>query len=185
MVLQAGAAEAVLDADPERAREAARAVEALGRDALRELQALLGMLGGDREPHSRAPRPSLSRLGELIGRVADAGLPIELRMCGDPVALPAGVEMSAYRIIQEALTNTLKHAGAVPTVVTVHYGSDALEIEIADHGALVPTGGPARGHGLIGMRERVALHGGALIAGPAPGGGYLVRAELPTGPVSE
>ena len=180
MVLQAGAAEQVLASAPDKARAAARAVEAKGRDALGELRELLGVLHDDEEASPRAPQPSLTGLDTLIAEVARTGLPVELRVHGKPSTVPVGVDVSAYRIIQEALTNALKHAGPVPTTVTLDYMPDAVTVEILDHGNGTrprPTDSP--GHGLIGMRERVALYHGELQTGPRPDAGYMVRARLP------
>jgi signal transduction histidine kinase len=187
MVLQAGAAEQVLATAPDRAREAAKAIEELGRQALGELRRMLGVLGADEPVGVLAPPVGLGHLDSLIAHVRQAGLPVRLQVHGVPARLPGGVEISAYRIIQEGLTNTLKHAGKVPTTVTLDYGRDILEVEIVDSG-----GGPREasldgpGQGLIGMRERVALYGGTLDAGRGADGGYVVRARLnfeQTGPV--
>lgn len=180
MVLQAGAAEQVLASAPDKALAAARAVEAKGRDALGELRELLGVLHDDEEASPRAPQPSLTGLDTLIAEVARTGLPVELRVHGKPSTVPVGVDVSAYRIIQEALTNALKHAGPVPTTVTLDYMPDAVTVEILDHGngtRARPTDSP--GHGLIGMRERVALYDGELQTGARPDAGYMVRARLP------
>jgi signal transduction histidine kinase len=180
MVLQAGAAELVLASAPEKARTAARAVEAKGREALGELHEVLGVLHDDEDASPRAPQPSLTRLDTLIDQVGRTGLPVELRVHGEPAPLPVGVDVSAYRIIQEALTNTLKHAGPVPTTVTVDYTSDALTVEILDDGdGMRHWPAASTGHGLIGMRERVALYHGDLQTGPRPDAGYAVRARLP------
>jgi signal transduction histidine kinase len=174
MVLQAGAAEAVLATAPERARAAMRAVTVQGRRALEELRAVLGVL----DPGAVPPAPGLDRLDALINAVRRAGLPAEVCVRGQRVPLPPAVEASAYRIIQEALTNALKHAGSAPTTVTLAYAPAALAVEIRDAGASRParSGG---GHGLVGMRERAAAHGGALQAGGRESGGYSVRADLP------
>jgi signal transduction histidine kinase len=184
MVLQAGAAERVLDAAPERARAAARAIEDHGRQALGELHELLGVLGADEDAGPRAPQPSLTRLDALIDQVGRGGLPVELHVTGDPAPLPVGLDLSAYRIIQEALTNTLKHAAATHTTVTLDYTPEALTVEILDDGAGArDRPGETAGHGLIGMRERVALYRGELHAGPRPRAGYAVRAQLPLSPI--
>jgi signal transduction histidine kinase len=180
MVLQAGAAEQVLASAPDKARAAARTVEAKGREALGELRELLGVLHDDAQATPRAPQPSLSELDTLIAEVAHTGLPVELHVHGKPSALPVGVDVSAYRIIQEALTNALKHAGPVPTTVTLDYMPDSVTVEILDDGNGIrqrPADSP--GHGLIGMRERVALYHGELQTGPRPDAGYMVRARLP------
>jgi signal transduction histidine kinase len=180
IVLQAGAAEQVLASAPDKARAAARAVEAKGREALGELRELLCVLHDDEEATPRAPQPSLSGLDTLIAEVAHTGLPVELHVQGKPSTLPVGVDVSAYRIIQEALTNALRHAGPVPTTVTLDYMPDAVTVEILDHGNGIlqrPADNP--GHGLIGMRERVALYHGELQTGPRPDAGYMVRARLP------
>jgi signal transduction histidine kinase len=183
MVLQAGAAEQVLATAPGRARAAARTVEALGRQALGELRELLGVLRGDEEASPRAPQPGLAQLDGLIAQVAGTGLPVELHVAGERHPLPPGLEVSAYRIIQEALTNALKHAGPVPTHVTLAYGPEALTLEVRDHGSPARAGAaPGAGHGLVGMRERVALYRGDLETGPEAGGGYAVRARLPLEP---
>jgi signal transduction histidine kinase len=180
MVLQAGAAEQVLASAPDKARAAARTVEAKGREALGELRELLGVLHDDAQATPRSPQPSLSELDTLIAEVAHTGLPVELHVHGKPSALPVGVDVSAYRIIQEALTNALKHAGPVPTTVTLDYMPDSVTVEILDDGNAIrqrPADSP--GHGLIGMRERVALYHGELQTGPRPDAGYMVRARLP------
>jgi len=180
MVLQAGAAEQVLASTPERARAAARSVEAQGRRALGELQEVLGVLHGDGEPRPRAPQPNLTALDALIHQASKAGLRVELRIHGHPPTLPVGVELAAYRIIQEALTNTLKHAGPVRVTVTLDFTPHALVLAVVDDGgnrACRPVEGA--GHGMIGMRERVALYDGDLRAGPRPFSGYEVRARLP------
>jgi signal transduction histidine kinase len=176
MVLQAGAAEAVLDDDRERALEATRAIERHGRAALEELRALLGVLGDAASPGPRAPQPSLRELDDLI---TDAGLPVRLTVTGDPVPLPAGIDVTAYRVIQEALTNALKHAGRVPTTVALDYAPRRLTLDVSDAGGRAAAPAAGAGHGLIGMRERVALYGGDLTAGPLAGAGYAIHAELP------
>jgi signal transduction histidine kinase len=180
MVLQAGAAEQVLASAPDRAADAISAIQDQGRTALSELHQLLGMLDDDEQPSPRSPQPGLGQLETLLAHAAGTGLPVRLDVHGEPTPLPAGLDLSAYRIIQEALTNALKHAGPVPTTVTLDYTPDALTIEIHDHG----NGAPARaadgaGHGLIGMRERVSLYHGDLEAGRSPHAGYCVRARIP------
>jgi signal transduction histidine kinase len=179
-VVQAGAARQVLDSDAERARSALVAIEEAGRRALTAMPSLLRALRADEADETRAPQPTLTDLDDLVGGVTAAGLPVRLRVEGPRRQLPAGVDLSAYRIVQEALTNTLKHAGPAHAEVAVCYGPDALELSVVDDGdgALRP---PAAGggHGLVGMRERVALFGGQLHAGPRPGGGFQVVARLP------
>jgi len=123
------------------------------------------------------PHPGLADLDELAAQARRAGLPVELVIEGPPVPLPAGVDLAAYRIVQEGLTNTRKHAGPARAGVAVRYGHEGLELEISDDGHARPNGGG--GHGLLGMRERVALYGGRLEAGPRPDGGFTVRAHLP------
>jgi signal transduction histidine kinase len=180
MVLQAGAAEQVLASSPAKALAAARAVEAKGRDALHELHELLGVLRDDEDTSPRAPQPGLTDLDTLIAHVARTGLPVELHVRGEAASLPAGVGVSVYRIIQEALTNTLKHAGPVQTTVTLDYTPDALIVEILDDGDRIrQRPAESTGHGLIGMRERVALYHGDLQTGPRAQSGYQVRARLP------
>ena len=184
MVVQAGGARRILDRDPERAIEAAVRIEQSGRSALAEMRRLLGLLGSG-EADAMAPQPTLDGVPGLVDRAADAGLPVRLTLDGERSPLPAGAEVAAYRIVQEALTNVLKHAGAAPTEVVVRWGPDALELEIADRGGGPPApqeGGPglaSGGHGLMGMRERVRVYGGELSAEPRPGGGFRVRAQIP------
>ena len=178
MVLQAGAAEQVMTSAPEQARQAAHAVQDVGRSVLEELGQLLGVLHTDEDDSPRAPQPSLSELDALVERVRQAGLPVELRVDGEPGGLSPGVDASAYRVIQEALTNVLKHAGHVPTAVTVSWAPTSLALEILSEGAV---GSPGEdGHGLVGMRERVELYGGRLDVGPESGG-FAVRARIPLG----
>jgi signal transduction histidine kinase len=182
MVLQAGAAEAVLNRSPERARDAIRAVESQGRQACNDLRHLLGILDCD-GCSPRTPQPSLHRLETLLDQAREAGLAVTLQVSGHPARLPAGLDISAYRIVQEGLTNTLKHAGPVPATVTLDYRPDALGIEIRNPGTSQPPRPDDHGgHGLLGMRERTTLYGGTLEAGPCPDGGFVVRAHLPLHP---
>jgi signal transduction histidine kinase len=173
MVIQAGAAEQVLGSSPEQAHEAVQAVQETGRTVVAELAALLALLHTDEEDSPRTPQPSLEQLDALVQRVRHAGLPVELRVDGEPARLAPGVDASAYRVIQEALTNALKHGG--DAAVTVSYAPTAIALEVRSEGE--PSGNAA-GHGLIGMRERVELYGGELYAGPEAGG-FAVRASLP------
>jgi signal transduction histidine kinase len=176
MVLQAGAAEQVLVSAPIRAQEAICAIEAHGRQAHVDLCSLLGLCDHDASC-PRVTQPGLTHLDRLF---AEAGLPVTLQVSGCPARLPAGLDISAYRIVQEGLTNTLKHAGPVPTTVTLDYGPEALSIEIRDPGIGRPPQPAGRGgHGLLGMRERTRLYGGALETGPSSDGGFVVRALLP------
>jgi signal transduction histidine kinase len=178
MVVQAQAGTRLL-ADPELAAGAFRSIEASGREALVELRRLLGILrSGDEQP-TTGPQPGLASLDALLEQVRDAGLPVELTVEGEQVALPPGVDLSAYRIVQEALTNTLKHAGPAEAEIVVRYGASALELEVADNGRARANGGASAGHGLVGMQERVALYGGRLEAAARREGGFVVRAQLP------
>ncbi|MER7770820.1 histidine kinase [Kitasatospora sp. NPDC096140] len=193
MVVQAGAAREVLATMPEEAAAAMGAVEAAGRDAMTELRHLLGLLApaadGSEEPDGGgfAPQPSLSRLSPLIDRFAFAGLPVEVRISGEPRPLPAGIDVTAYRIVQEALTNALKHGDGVTAEVTVRYADHYLRVEVLNSGPSVLADGPApaprpadgTGRGLLGLRERVAVYGGDLDARRRLGGGYRVRARIP------
>jgi signal transduction histidine kinase len=183
MVAQAQGAGRVLDRDPERAREALAAIERTGRTALDEMRRSLGVLRRTDADAPLAPQPGMDGLAALVAQARDSGLRVELVTEGEPAPLPAGVDLSAYRIVQEALTNTLKHAGPVHARVAVRYGGEQLELEIADDGApgprpsSPPTAGG--GQGIVGMRERVALYGGDLQAARRPEGGFVVRASLP------
>jgi signal transduction histidine kinase len=178
MVVQAQAGPRLLD-QPEQARGVFRSIETSGREALVELRRLLGVLRTSDEQLAVGPQPGLGSLESLLEQVRTAGLPVELRVDGDPVQLAPGIDLCAYRIVQEALTNTLKHAGQASAEVTIHYSSSQLEIEVSDSGAGAPTSMNGSGHGLIGMRERVNLYGGALETGPRSKGGYTVSARLP------
>ena len=175
IVLQARGAR---HAEGEERDEALAAIESTGADALTEMRRLLHMLREDDEAVAMAPQPSLGQLEHFVAQVRDAGLPVELRIDGEPRELPPGVDVSAYRIVQEALTNALKHAGPARARVAVRYGDEALELEIEDTGAGAKNG-TGGGHGLLGMRERVAVFGGRLDTGPKSGGGYAVKARLP------
>jgi signal transduction histidine kinase len=176
MTVQAGAVRRLLTPEQEREREALLTVEQTGRQALAEMRRLLGVLREEGEIAALAPQPGLATLSTLVAQVRDAGLPVELTYEGDRISLPAGVDLSAYRIVQEALTNTLKHAGPARAWVRVRYGQDEVEVEVANDGR---SENGSDGHGLVGMRERVALCGGHLTAGPRPGGGYTISARLP------
>ncbi|MFB7108468.1 sensor histidine kinase [Streptomyces sp. NPDC056291] len=212
MVVQAGAAREVLDTMPDEAAAALRAVEDAGRGAMTDLRHLLGLLApsqsgedtgyedlvegaeGDRGAAGPAPQPGLDRLGPLVDRISFAGLPVEVRISGEPRPLPEGVDVTAYRIIQEALTNALKHGDGGKAEVTVRYADHALRVEVLNTGPSVLTGtapappastpaaprhGDGTGRGLLGLRERVAVYGGDLDARRRLGGGYRVRARIP------
>jgi signal transduction histidine kinase len=178
MGVQAGAARRVMRQQPDKAEEALASIESSSRQAVLELQRLLGILRRDGQDDALDPQPDLGRLPELVARAGGDDLAVELRVDGEPRPLPGTVELSAYRVIQEALTNTRKHARATRSTVRVAYGTSALEVEVVDdgRGGAAPAAG---GHGLIGMRERVRLHGGHLRAGPRPGGGFAVQATFP------
>jgi signal transduction histidine kinase len=180
MVVQAGAAEEVLKRDPARAFEPIRSVQETGRQALVEMSRLVGLLRDESHELGLTPQPRLHELPALVDQVREAGLPVELQVEGAGRELPLGIELTAYRVVQEALTNALKHAGGARASVRVCYEPAAIELEVLDDG---PGGqnGHVGGHGLAGMRERVSVFGGEMTAGPRPGGGFGVHVRLPLG----
>jgi signal transduction histidine kinase len=186
IVIQAGAARRALGRRPADVRAAIDAIDSTGRQALTDMRRMLGILGRSDAAgesgtsDSLEPMPGLDRLGSLVDAVRAAGLPVELSVEGERRSLDPGVELSAYRIVQEALTNTLKHARGARARVWVRYEPTALEVRVVDEGGTEPAAPAADsgGHGLVGMRERVAMFGGSLEAGPAEGG-YRVAARLP------
>ena len=180
MVVQAAAARDVFDSQPSRVRESLRSIEQTGRSALQELRRLLSAVRT--EEAELAPQPGLARLPDLVDQVRRAGLVVDLRVEGPPRPLATGVDLAAYRVVQEALTNTIKHAGASSAGVRVLYDGARVELEVADDGVGPGTNGSNGGQGLIGMRERVAHYGGELETSSGPGGGFLVRASLPAEP---
>ena len=184
IAVQSGVGAHVASTQPEEAAKALSAIEVTSRAALEELRRLLGVLRQDSEPQGDlTPVPGLADLDSLLAEVAKAGLGVRLRVEGTPSQLPAGVDLSAYRIVQEALTNVVKHAGEARAQVTVGYRDQEVTVEVTDDGrgvgALAGDGRAGVGHGLIGMRERVAAFGGDLEVGPRPGGGFRVAARLP------
>jgi signal transduction histidine kinase len=197
MVVQAGAARRVLDSSPGEAREALVAIEASGRSAMTELRHLLGLLaptepsgepGTAGEPGvdgaddgALRPQPGLAEVPALLARVRAAGLEAELSVTGTRRDLPQGLDLAGYRVVQEALTNVIKHAGQAPTAVRIEYRAHDLLIDVANEAPAGPgTGlGGGNGRGLIGLRERIAIYGGALDVSPRPGGGWRVRATIP------
>lgn len=183
VAVHAGSGRMVALDDPPAAQRALATIETTTRSALREMRRLLGVLRSDdgEEPAALEPAPGLSDLDALVADVARSGVDVELRVHGERPPVPAGVDLSAYRVVQEALTNVLKHAGPAHAVVDVRYTDTWVTVEVADDGP-----GPAApttpgGHGLAGMRERVAVHGGQLDAGPGPVAGYRVEARFPVG----
>ncbi len=178
MTVQASGVRRLLRDDQEREREALLIVERTGREALAEMRRMVGVLRRPEEAPALAPQPSLEHLERLVEQARDAGLPVDLRVEGEAVELPAGVDLTAYRLVQEGLTNALKHAHATRAEVLVNYGDDQIEVMVSDDGRGVGNG-DGGGHGLVGMRERVSVYGGELDAGPQPGGGYRLRAKLP------
>ncbi len=179
MVVQAGAAEALLQRAPERAGEPLRSIQDTGRQAIGDLRRMLGLLRGVDSAATLTPQPSMGDLRGLVNQLGEAGLDVDLRVEGRARPLPIGLDVTAYRIVQEALTNTLKHAGISKVRVVLRYADDALELDVEDDGAGAV--GIGTGHGLIGMRERVAVYGGTLRAGTRNGRGFAVRARLPLG----
>jgi signal transduction histidine kinase len=177
MVVQAGAAARVLEGEQPHVRIALTAIEQTGRQTVDEMRRLIGVVRSD-DGLALAPQPALRDLEQLVANVREAGLPVDLRIEGEPVEVPPGLDLSAYRIVQEALTNTLKHAGPASATVTVRYASGAVEVEVYDDGSSAEDG---VGNGLIGMRERVALWSGELEVGRRQDGGFAVRARLPHG----
>ena len=183
MVIQAGAAEDLLDRDPQAARPPLRAVQDTGQEAVAELGRMLGLLRGEAAPESLAPQPGVAQLPDLVAQVRTTGLRVDHDVVGTPYDLPPGVEVALYRLAQEALTNVLKHARARTASVTLRYGEAEVGLTVQDDGRGGGQGhghGHGHGHGLIGMRERVALYGGTLAAGPRAGGGFVVAAVIPT-----
>ena len=185
IVIQAQGAQRALDETPERTRAALEAIESAGRAGLSEMRRLLGLLHESGTDSDTAPQPTLGQLSELVDAVRGAGLHVDLQVVGEARPLAAGVELTGYRVVQEALTNALKHAPGADVRVAVRYGSDDLEIEVGDDGSSAAAAFTNGGHGLVGMRERVGLYGGTLRAGPRPGGGFDVCARLPIGPPAE
>ncbi|MGH3460751.1 MAG: sensor histidine kinase [Kribbellaceae bacterium] len=179
MVVQAEAGAVTATKDPARAVQVFDAIGAAGKHALREMRRLLGVLKESDVPAELAPQPGAADIAELVDGVRAAGLDVRLRTEGEQRALPSAADLSAYRIVQEALTNCVRHAGASHADVEVRYDADAVRIEIVDDGGGGSSEPQPGGHGLVAMRERVALVGGTLDAGPAPGGGWRVRATLP------
>ena len=182
MGVQAGAARRVLASRPEQVEPALLSIEAASREAVVELHRLLGFLRRDADERSLAPQPSLGQIETLLDHTREAGLTVTLLVEGTERPLPAAVDLSAYRIVQEALTNTLRHAGATSADVRLLYGERSLRLMVSDdgHGGMSAKNGPESGHnGLLGMRERTALLGGRLLAGPGGDGGFVVDATLP------
>lgn len=181
LVLQAGAAEQVLERDPERAREVLRSIRATGQEAIGEMGMLLGLIRGEAIA-SREPQPSLADIEKLVGKMREAGLDVGFQIEGERRALSPALELSAFRIVQEGLTNALKHAGPAHARVVLRYGEDELEVEVADDGSASGNGNRnASGgrRGLAGIGERVTVFGGRLDAGPRPDGGWTLRAGFP------
>ncbi|PZF84598.1 sensor histidine kinase [Jiangella anatolica] len=187
MTVQAAGARRALHRDVDRTADALEAIEEIGRSALAEMRRVVGVLrtpdGDDRgaQPATLAPQPGLGDLDTLAEQMRDAGLPVDVTIDGEPGPVPVGVDLAAFRVIQEALTNTIKHAGPSTAAVHVRYLPSEVHVEICDdgHGVAAALEGRRPGHGLLGMRERVALYGGTLAAGPRRGGGYEVRAKIP------
>jgi signal transduction histidine kinase len=179
MVVQASGVRRLLKDEQHREREALLSVEQIGRQALTEMRRMLGVMrSGEEAPAALAPQPGLQHLDRLVAQVEEAGLPVTLRIEGERPDISPGVDLSAYRIVQEGLTNALKHAKGAHAEVVVRYIDSSVELEIADNGPGVPNG-DGMGHGLVGMRERVALYGGTIEAGPRAGGGFVLRPQLP------
>jgi signal transduction histidine kinase len=181
MGVQAAAARRVLTRQPEKAEAMLSAIESSSRQAVQEMHQLLGLLRREPEPESRAPQQGIAAIPDLIGTMRDAGMTVSLDVRGNPYELPHAVDLSVFRIVQEALTNTMKHAATPVAEVTLTYGDDGVDIEVLDEGREPPAQSlnGRRGNGIIGMRERVNLLGGSIDVGHYPGVGFSVRAHLP------
>jgi signal transduction histidine kinase len=178
MTVQASAVRRLMREDQGKERAALETVESTGREALAEMRRMVGVLRGSGGAPDLAPPPTLDQLGGLVEKFRAAGLDVVLQTDGDPAPLPPGLDLTAYRVVQEALTNTLRHAHATRAAICIRYGPGRLTVAVRDDGrGPDPAGEP--GHGLLGMRERVAVYGGELVTGPAPGGGYELRADIP------
>jgi signal transduction histidine kinase len=190
MVVQAGAGRRVLDSSPGDTRDALLAIEASGRTAMTELRHLLGLLTTEAAGEADAvlaPQPGMDRIPDLVDRLREAGMPVELIVeapYGTTPALSPGVDLAAFRVVQEALTNVMKHAGAARTMVRLDYRPQDLLITVSDDGPAGPSAGSG-GRGLIGLRERIAVYGGELDAGPRLGGGWRLTARIPLEPLAE
>src|SRR3989449_1299215 len=178
MTVQASGVRRLLRPDQQRERDALLIVERTGREALAEMRRMVGVLRRPEEAPALAPQPSLEHIDKLVTQAREAGLPVELQIEGNPEQLPAGVDLTAYRLVQEGLTNALKHARAQHAEVLVRYGNGQVELTVSDDGRGGGSGDRG-GHGLVGMRERVSVYGGELEAGPRLEGGYRLRARLP------
>jgi signal transduction histidine kinase len=178
MTVQASAVRRLLDQDQERVSEALQVVEQTGREALAEMRRMVGVLRHAEEAPALAPQPSLGEIERLVRHARDRGLPVEVSIEGDPVELPTGIDLTAYRLVQEGLTNAIKHARARQAEVVIRYENGHVELTVSDDGRGGGDGGGS-GHGLVGMRERVHVYGGELEAGPRPEGGFRLRARLP------
>jgi signal transduction histidine kinase len=178
MTVQASAVRRLLEQDQERVSEALQVVEQTGREALAEMRRMVGVLRHAEEAPALAPQPSLGQIERLVRHARDRGLPVELSIEGDPVELPTGIDLTAYRLVQEGLTNAIKHARAQQAEVVIRYENGHVELTVSDDGRGGGDGGGS-GHGLVGMRERVHVYGGELDAGPRPEGGFRLRARLP------
>jgi signal transduction histidine kinase len=178
MTVQASAARRLLRPHQEKEREALLVVEQTGREALAEMRRVVGVLRRPEESPALAPQPTLDQIERLVENTREAGLPVDLRIEGEPVQLPAGLDLTAYRLVQEGLTNTLKHARAQRAEVVVRYEDGYVELTVSDDGHGGGNGGGS-GHGLVGMRERVSVYGGELEAGRRAGGGFRLHARLP------
>ncbi|HEY7282296.1 MAG TPA: sensor histidine kinase [Actinomycetota bacterium] len=185
IAVQAGAARTVVEEHPEQAVEALRSIERISRETMAELRRSLGVLRDPAGAAELAPQPGLDALDDLVAQFGGTGLTVEAAVEGDPAPLPSGLDLAAYRVVQEALTNALRYAGPATARVVVRYRPETLEVSVADDGRGPPAtngNGPASGgQGLTGMRERVEAYGGTLLAGPGEGGGFEVRATFPLG----
>lgn len=184
MIVQAQGAERILEANPAASRKALQIIASTGRQAMAEMHRMVAMLRTEEDGDSLAPQPDLAQLDVLLDQTRAAGLPVTWTVQGDVRPLSPGIELAAYRIVQEALTNARKHAGPARAEVLINYRPNALEVQVDDDGNAASTAAEGQRLGLIGMGERVAIYGGTLVAGPRPEGGFRVLASLPCGPES-
>jgi signal transduction histidine kinase len=179
MVVQAAGVRRLLKSEQEREREALLVVERIGREALTEMRRMLGVLRASGDVAALAPQPGMEHIDKLVEQARRAGMTVELEVVGEPVQLPTGLDLSAYRIVQDGLTNVLKHGEEAKARVRVRYRADEIELEVVDESETATSAVTDDGHGLAGMRERVAVYGGEFEAGPREEGGFRVLARLP------